>query len=209
MNIKSRLDNKVINIELSSNKNYGIMLSGGLDSSVLFYLILKTAETQKINLSIQPFTIPKYDGSIKYIDNILLFLRNTFNISIPNTIQVGDPDVYHGNQSLVALKEIFFKYPNIHHVFLGTNQNPPDQFKLPGLYPNRVKSVNSTRVILPFIDLYKTHIVDLIYYLEATELINISHSCTEQQIGRCEQCFQCHERKWAFSQLLKEDTGKL
>lgn len=209
MQIISRLDNQNINIEIDPNKQYGIMLSGGLDSAILFYLILKEFLLINSLPKIKIFTIPKHDGARLYIDNIVDFLKKEFNVSLPSTIEIGDPDVYHGDQSKVALTELFQKYPEIDYVYMATNQNPPQEFILPGTYPNRVKNSGSPRVLLPFIKLYKTHILDLIFENNVQELINITHSCTEQKIGRCNQCFQCHERKWAFEQLSKKDTGTL
>ena len=49
---------------LVPTSRYGIMLSGGLDSAVLLYLILDESPT----INIQPFTIPKHDGALLYIE---------------------------------------------------------------------------------------------------------------------------------------------
>jgi len=58
-------------------------------------------------------------------------------------------------------------------------------------------------------DLFKDSILSMMYDNKQEDLINITHTCTEQQHGRCRQCWQCTERKWAFKQLNKEDTGLL
>jgi len=87
---------------LNSNKKYGIMLSGALDSAVLLFLIFK----QNKNIDIQPFSIPKHDGSHLFVSEILDYFQNQFKIKIPCTILVGDPDVYHAQQSRIAVEEI-------------------------------------------------------------------------------------------------------
>ena len=46
-------------IHTQTDKQYGLLLSGGIDSAVLLYLLIK--ENPRINL--QPFTIPKTDGA--------------------------------------------------------------------------------------------------------------------------------------------------
>lgn len=209
MKIKSRLDDNTIDIDIFPNKNYSIMLSGGLDSAILLYFMIKShLEIGQIP-NIQSFTIPKHDGAALYIDKIINFFNDYFKINLANTIHVGDPNIYHGNQSAVAIKEIFTNYPKIDYIYLATNQNPPANFKLPGEYPNRVKQSNNPKIVLPFIKLFKTHIIDLIYQYNVQELIDITHSCTEQKVGRCNQCFQCHERIWAFNELNQKDTGTL
>lgn len=208
MIIKSRIDNKKIEILLDENINYGIMLSGGLDSSVMLGLILQASKETNKKIKIQPFSMIKHDDSYRYVNDILKFLRTKFNIEIPDTILVGDPDIYHRDQSKYATLEIFKNYPSIDKIFNGVNQNPPPPWGNPSwLFPDRVTVSPHEKIIMPFVDLYKSHIVDLMFQYDLSNLINLTHSCTENKIGRCNKCFQCNERKWAFDQLKINDTG--
>ena len=128
-------------------------------------------------------------------------------LNIPKTIQVGDPTVHHRQQSATAVQDIFDNHP-VDYLFIGINQNPPDLNSLPGA-PKRAKSSSNPRVIFPFVDLYKHNILEFMYNNNQEDLINITHSCTEQQQGRCNRCWQCTERAWAFKQLDRTDTGTL
>jgi hypothetical protein len=205
MEILSRLDGKKIVVKIQQNKKYGIMLSGGLDSAMLLYLIL--LENKFCN--IQPYSIPKHDGSHKYVQGILEYFNTEFDIELPKPIIVGNPAVHHSQQSRVAITELFLKYP-VDYLFIGLNQNPPQPWGDPNWErPNRLLKSPSDRIILPFIELYKTHIVDLIFQFDQKYLVNLTHTCTEQPVGRCNQCFQCNERSWAFEQLVQTDTGIL
>jgi len=205
MEILSRLDGKKIVVKIQQNKKYGIMLSGGLDSAMLLYLIL--LENKFCN--IQPYSIPKHDGSHKYVQGILEYFNTEFDIELPKPIIVGNPAVHHSQQSRVAITELFLKYP-VDYLFIGLNQNPPEPWVDPNWErPNRLSKSPSVRIILPFIELYKTHIVDLIFQFDQKYLVNLTHTCTEQPVGRCKQCFQCNERSWAFEQLVQTDTGIL
>jgi hypothetical protein len=192
---------------LNIDKKYGIMLSGGLDSAVLMYLILK----ENKNVNIQPFSIPKHDGSHMFVDRILEYFKAQFNIDIPNTILVGDPDVHHSQQSTRAVEQIFKQYPTIEFVYFATNQNPTHDFDYSqypeGSYPNRVKTPPHTKILMPFIKMYKDEILKIVFDNGQEELLKLTHSCTEQKTGRCGQCFQCNERVWAFRQLDKLDSG--
>lgn len=198
---QSRIDRQKIILDVDISKKYGIMLSGGLDSAVLLYLIIKEFP----EIDIQPFTIPKSDGAILYSIPLIKHFNKKFNLKIPDAIAVGDPTVYHRLQSIVAVKEIFRNY-NIDFLFIALNQNPPELDNLPGA-PNRTKKADNSKILLPFVNLLKTHIVDLIFEYDQQDLIGITHSCTEQKEGRCNKCWQCIERAWAFSILKKEDTG--
>jgi hypothetical protein len=190
-------------IDTNSNTRYGILLSGGLDSAVLLYLLIKSNPA----IQIQPFTIAKTDGAVLYADPIVEHFNRKFNLSIPKTIVVGDPTVHHRRQSGTAVRDIFSKH-NTDELFIGINQNPPELDSLPGA-PDRDKKSNDPKIIFPFVDLYKDQILQLMYENDQEDLIDITHSCTEQQVGRCNRCWQCQERAWAFKQHNKQDTGTL
>ena len=190
-------------IETQPDKNYGLLLSGGLDSAILLYLLIKSNPTIKI----QPFNIPKTDGAYFYADPIIDHFNQKFGLSIPKSIKVGDPTVYHRLQSTTAIREIFDKHL-VDYLFIGINQNPPELANLDGA-PKRDTKSNNPRIIFPFVDLYKHNILEFMYVNNQEDLIDITHSCTEQQVGRCNKCWQCTERAWAFKQLDKTDTGLL
>ena len=190
-------------IETSVDKCYGIMLSGGIDSAVLFYLLIRS--NPAINL--QPFTIAKADGAALYAGPVIDHMNRKFGLSIPSTILVGNPTVYHRLQSTTAVKEIFDQYP-VDHLYIGINTNPPELADHPSA-PIRSKRSLDPRIIFPFVDLYKDRILEIMYAEGQEDLIDITHTCTEQQYGRCGVCWQCQERIWAFRQLNKTDTGVL
>ena len=194
-------------MKLQLNVNYGIMLSGGLDSAVLMYLILK----ENKNINIQPFSIPKHDGSHMFVDRILEYFKAQFDIEIPSTILIGDSSVHHSQQSTRAVEQIFKQHPTIEFIYFATNQNPLHDFDYSpypqGSYPNRVKVSPHPKILMPFIEMYKDEILKTVFDNCQEELLQLTHSCTEQKTGRCGQCFQCNERAWAFRQLDKTDPG--
>jgi 7-cyano-7-deazaguanine synthase in queuosine biosynthesis len=77
---------------------------------------------------------------------------------------------------------------------------------LPGA-PQRDKKASSSKIIFPFVDFLKTDILKIMFDEKQDDLIPITHSCTEQAVGDCNQCWQCTERAWAFSKLHKIDLG--
>lgn len=210
MEITSKIDKSLILINIEPQYHYGIMLSGGLDSATMLELILQDAKAKNITVKIQPFCIRKHDGSTKYVRPILDFFEKRYDIKLPDPIFAGDPDCPHRLSSTIALKEIATKHPEIDFMFSGENQNPPDlDYSVwgEGHYPNRVKEAPSKRILMPFVHLYKHHVLDLMFEYDLQEIFNISHSCTDQADGRCNKCFQCTERAWAFTKLGKIDTG--
>jgi len=192
-----------MNIETQIDKAYGLLLSGGLDSAILLYLLIKN--NPKINLTI--FTIPKHDGSALYAGPIVEHFNKKFNLSLPTPIFVGNPNVHHAEQSTIAILEIFTKH-TIDYLFMGVNTNPPELDNLDGA-PKRKLTSSSPKLLYPFAHMLKDEIIKIMFDEEQEDLMNITHSCTEQKVGRCNQCWQCTERSWAFKQLGKQDSGIL
>lgn len=188
-------------ISISPNASYGILLSGGLDSAILLGLLVK----QNPNIKLQPFTINKVDGAMMYANPIIEHINKKFDVALPATIVVGDPTVHHRQQSVTAVKDIFDNHA-VDILFNALNRNPPELNDLPGA-PQRTTKSDDSRVVLPFVDMLKTEILQLMYDNNLEDLIEITHSCTERQMTRCGQCWQCTERAWAFSQLNKLDKG--
>jgi len=190
-----------ISLEIFSDKKYGILLSGGLDSAILLHLILKANR----NIDLQCFTIPKRDGAILYANPVIDYFNKQFKINLPKTIKVGDPTAHHRQQSVTAVKDIFQKYP-VDFLFIAINKNPPELDDLDGA-PKRATKSDDPKIIFPFVDLLKTDILEILYDEDIEDLIELTHTCTEQTKGRCNRCWQCTERSWAFSKLGKIDTG--
>lgn len=190
-------------ITTDKTTNYGILLSGGLDSAILLYLLVCVNPEIKI----QPFTIAKTDGAALYADPVIEHFNKKFNLSIPKTILVGNPTVHHRQQSTTAVKDIFANHP-VDYLYIGINQNPPELADLNGAPVRDTKSTDP-RIIFPFVDLYKHNILEFMYAHNQEDLADITHSCTEQSVGRCNNCWQCTERAWAFKQLDTIDTGQL
>lgn len=190
-------------ISIDTDKRYGILLSGGLDSAVLMYLLV----SRYPEIDLQPFTIPKHDGSALYAGPIVDHFNNKFGLHVPLPIFVGDPDVHHTQQSTTAIIEIFRKHP-VDFLYMGVNTNPLELDSLEGAPKRKLESPNP-KLVYPFAYLTKEKILEIMFNEGQADLVNITHSCTEQKTGRCNKCWQCTERAWAFTQLNKEDTGIL
>lgn len=192
-------------IDIEPNIKYGILLSGGIDSAILFSLVIQSFLEKSIPIKIQPFTIPKKDGSYLYVPQIINFLKNQYRVDLPETIHVGNTKYRHNLQSWSAVKEILATYPDIKKIFVALNKNP--NIDLPGLPPKRITDPGKGHLIFPFLNLVKTDILQFSEQYQLQELYNITHSCTNQPIGRCNHCWQCGERAWAFKSLNLIDTG--
>jgi len=57
--------------------------------------------------------------------------------------------------------------------------------------------------------LNKSHIIDLVIKFNQQSLFHITHSCSSQELGRCNVCNGCNERQWGFDQLGQTDPGTI
>jgi hypothetical protein len=190
------ITNELLKIErIKPTDMVGIMLSGGMDSALLLYLLAKNLTNQII-----PFTVPKTDGAKHYVVPIVTWVNNKLNKNIPEPQLIGNPSVYHSQIINHSLKEIEEMYDVLY--FAGNSY--PENI-LPG-GPNRTKRTNSKH-LQPFFELYKTDILRGYITYDIMDLILLTHTCTELEYGRCNVCWQCKEREWAFKELDILDRG--
>ena len=177
-------------INISSENQYGLLLSGGLCSSLLLYLMMKDRPTAKV----QPFTISNApENSILYANPIIDYFNSKFGWTIPHTIKVGNT----GASINWGLQIILNQHTDIVELFHGCTNSP-----------NRQRSVRvRPKVKRPFLDFTKDTILELIYNEGLDDIIELTHSCITQSVGRCGRCHNCTVRAWAFDTANKFDTG--
>jgi tRNA(Ile)-lysidine synthase TilS/MesJ len=193
-------------IELQENKHIGVMFSGGADSSILLYLLHKYNIEHNKNCRIVPYSVSRRTGTIIHTSNVLNYLKNYFKLELPDVIYVGDPDVHHSKFVWTGIKEVYRKY-KADIIFTGTTKNPDIQLDTTFLYPAREDTVHFSMFCHPFFEIDKTSIISLYFENNIEEMLKLTHSCSIEVTGRCNKCFFCKEREWAFSKLGLTDPG--
>ena len=193
-------------INLPENKNIALMFSGGADSSILLYLLHKHNIEENKNCIIQSYTVPRRTGARDHTANVINCIRSYLKIDIPNTILVGDPNIHHSIFLDTGIDEAYQKYkPDL--IFIGTTQNPDTQLNTTFDYPAR-ETVKETALIKhPFSHFDKSYILSLYFEYKIEEMLKLTHSCSVEVFGRCNYCFFCKEREWAFTKLGLTDPG--
>lgn len=210
-------DKQQVSITVDNDVSVALTLSGGLDTALLTYLIsLELLETNR-----RPedyikwiFTIPKRDGAELYPDAIINWINKKLDINLPSKTILKIPKLhstYHGTQVWSSILYAIEKY-NPDKIYMGDQRAAPEWANIDQPRPNRSKTLEGPmpgKVIFPFNHLYKYHTVDLFYKLGVEELFDLTHSCTQLLTSRCNRCYHCLERSWAFKELNQIDTGKL
>lgn len=166
----------------------GICISGGLDSALLYHLILKE------NKHVIPLLVYKNDDQQQHARSVISYLHKLHNVKV-------EPILLNNRDIRLAIDEAIKS--GFRTVYVGVIKEL-EEF-LVGWEPNNFK--NSKWVRGPFREFDKRQIVDLVVKNNVEELFCITHSCATQGQGRCLVCNRCREREWGFSQLGLTDPG--
>ena len=196
-----------ISIDLPDGQGKNILFgsSGGADSAILLYILAKMNRDQNTNHNIIPFTVPRPDGGANYSPAIIEWINNKLGTNIPAPFIYGDGEVHHSKVVKVAIAALM-KTGKYDKLYISENKIP-DEYIGDNMTPVRAPANNYPDIIMPFWHLTKAYTIDLYFIEGIPELLELSHSCTEKTVGRCGVCFQCIERKWAFTKLNKTDPG--
>lgn len=189
-------------LNLAPEGHIGVFVSGGLDSAFLLYLMLRENKVESPR-ELTVFCVPKHDGAAHYSQLVVDQVSKMLNIDPPPIRLIGNPDLNHDRIVLEAWQTILAN-KLADHLFFADNVVP--RVVLPGMAPNRAKSPNR-KIIQPFLPYTKDYLIESIFEHGAEDLISVTHSCTEQARGRCNSCWQCGERAWAFAKVMRIDPG--
>jgi diphthamide synthase (EF-2-diphthine--ammonia ligase) len=197
-------DQRILKIELSEKKyRIAVLVSGGIDSALLYYLLL--LENQKKNNlhEIVPITVLRKEGS-KYFSNLVIgFIHTLFQMPYIDPIVMGNNTLPEEEQVKSAVDEA--NSSGFDLVYAGVIEQLPQHM----INWRPIPSKETKRFKTPLVNLNKSHIIDLIFQLKLDYLFYITHSCSyrKYQIGRCNVCNGCNERAWGFEQLDRLDPG--
>jgi hypothetical protein len=184
----------------------GIFMSGGLDSSAMLSLILKELDaTNRLNtVSLTAFTVEKPTGEPLYTTRILKKFEEHFQITIPHVNNIANTEeaISLGRMDANVVVETCKQFGGL--MYLSGNNMPPSNVKLfkGGL---GFTYTQTPLYQLPFLDLLKPQMIDILYKLGTDFIIPYAHSCSRQFRGKCNSCYSCEERNWGFEQLLLVD----
>lgn len=197
-------DKRLITIDLPPiPKKLGVMISGGLDSAILYYLILAQNEQLGNIHEVVPLTVLRKEGSKNFAKLVVAHVHDHFKREYLDPIIVGDPQLPEEQQVKSGVLAAWKLGINI--VYTGLIEQLPQH--MVGWQP--IPYSENVKFKVPLAHLNKSHIIDLIVQLEQTPLFYITHSCSAHEISRCRNCNGCDERQWGFEQLGLMDPGTI
>ena len=199
-------------IEIESNKDIGLLLSGGLDSSVVLHLLNQVNKNSHYYI----FTMNKEDDSVDHVTELLRYHK--FNSNTYERITIDLSEYGTAKESRGAWDFIKENYWDKIDVLYNGNTGPPPResnffvsFERQPQYFYRSKSKEASKKYkkfkMPFIEFDKRHTVWMANYFALQNIIKYSHTCTAWAQGSCGECWQCLERQWGFKSHGLTDIG--
>lgn len=191
-------------IEIPSDcEKINILFSGGMDSSILLFLLHKQLYNDRRNIPILSYTMPNANA----VQNVLR-VQEWFT----------SRGIIFRNRTLRKLYNIRDLVENIlltegGYVYSGCNKVLIDEF-IPTVYikndtpPFRGPPYNEQH-IRPFIDMDKREIMEIYVREGVLDLLSLTRSCgikNNDGIQKCGGCYFCMERQWAANLLNIDDV---
>jgi hypothetical protein len=183
-------------------KNIGVFISGGMDSAVLYYLLLKENISQNNRHFIVPFVIAREEGSKYFAVPVIRHIHRLLNLPKPE-IYFLDIEKLEPHRQVVAGIDLAYSI-GCEVVYTGAIE----QLAIHAIGWDRPQLKETYNFKAPFLSINKSHIISLISQLGLESIFYITYACVQDK-GRCNQCNGCNERAWGFRENNLIDPGNL
>jgi len=216
------------NGQLLSNKNntLGIWISGGVDSSLLCYLLAKKIKSNNLPFKLQPVSIPKRSTDTCHLD-VINFIKKELDCNdIFNDPIIYETDASTYDTSFQKVNEENILKGKYKYIYTGINQTP-DFEAYNNAWPkhddlDRTRSEEADKLLIfsavivhdgeliefgeirPFFNLNKKQIAELYKQhnlLDTLFPLTVSCNTLHYTNGNCGECWFCKERIWGFGKL--------
>lgn len=176
-------------ITISPHGKVAIAMSGGIDSFVLYNLLGNHIALEKIDI----FYSKRIDFDTYH--HLEKLTKRTDIKILTETIKSKNRFV-----DFINIIKNDFDYDEI---YMGLNHIPHThyfpEFGIDDGLPDRPWRFYDTKVKMPFLHLYKYHIIDLAKKLSID--LSATFSCIKSTDIHCGSCWQCREKIWGYEQL--------
>ena len=180
-----------------------VLISGGIDSAILYYLMLLENKNTGYRHDIRPISIMRQEGSEYFSKLVVANMNEKFNLIKQDAIIVGNPSLPEDQQVKSGVNHAYNLGFDL--TYCGVIEQQPEHM-IGWVQP---EAKETKRFKTPLRDLNKIHIIDLVIQCKQEDLFYITHTCNKFKVGRCHKCNGCNERAWGFSQLGLTDPGNI
>lgn len=190
-------------------KRIGIKMSGGADSSLLAYLLVKHIIDNNLDIKVHPIIIIERLSPFQelFAKPIIEFIEKETGFSFENLF-IFECAVDENKTKKMRQIEADLLNLELDLIVAGTTQHPKSGFNEPG-GPDESRIGNFPeiwdKIYIPFINKDKRELAELYNQYNLIEtLFPMTRSCvavTDNFDKHCGECWWCKERIWAFGKL--------
>lgn len=191
-------------------KNIGIKMSGGVDSSIVAFLLAKFLKEENINAKLYPIVMLEEISPFQeiFVKKILPVIEELTKFKFEDII------LYHitanedkETKTRFVEKELSSK---LDLIVSGTNHQPKNHTIIAKGFPGEIREglfpyLWDDYIYTPVMNIDKKEIAEIYQEYNLTEtLFPLTRSCTKVTTNfdtHCGECWWCHERKWGFGRL--------
>lgn len=184
--------------------NLGISFSGGADSSLVLYMLMRDHPGEITIFTTSCDRTPKHIEAVMRVYNKCKELTGHTNSTLINTHIIGSKN----KDNLFITPMQYLKEGKLDYVYTGLTANPPiklnhEEQKVQHREERRKKNIDDNNFYLPFVNENKQTIAILYEEFNLVEsLFPLTFSCVASQtLDHCNACWWCEERKWGFGKL--------
>ena len=188
----------------------GLHFSGGADSTLILYLLVKMIQERKCEGKVKIYPICGYDISIpdlvvyEVTNNIINWINAKTQTTCIHPIQITPyfaPDFQKDELFKVNkayLKDRYNCDIIIDGISLGMPESPRHGIGQWTVNENIKELPNLKPHTFPWATVNKKFIAEQYKKLDIEDLSNLTNSCTVSTKTPCKECWWCEERYWAF-----------
>ena len=190
----------------------GIKMSGGADSSLLAYVLVKHIKENNLHLNLYPVIIIEEEAPFQklFVGKVTKFIEEELNFKFEKSFvyahKIGEDKI----QLMREIEATLLDSNLLDCIISGTTQEPRQGFNADGKKgPADLRVGNFQQIwgniYTPFINIDKKDLA-LIYkeHNLLSTLFPITRSCVKETMNfdtHCGKCWWCNERSWAFGKL--------
>ena len=187
-------DIRTLDLVLPSVSKIGVLVSGGIDSVLLYYLLLYCKYKNNSSHIIQPIIIQR--PADHHVTKLMVNKVNALFGYDLLPMRLGDLSLPAHRQVESAVRQAF-TILGFEYMYLGIIEVQPQ-------HAVGITVINVPEILgigYPLKNLTKCHIIDLYYKMEIQELLKYTNSCDQQNIELqpCGMCNGCRERDWGLA----------
>lgn len=197
-------DRRILDLNLPPTPSLlGVFVSGGIDSALLYYLLMEENRRLGNPHVIEPLTILRKEGSKYFANLVVSHVQSAFELPYSGLTVVGNNTLSEDQQVRSGVRQAYRM--GYGQVYVGVI----DQIAEHTIGWEKIGYDENDFYRIPFKNLQKFHIVDLVKQFKQEGLFYITHACDQLELSRCHACNGCRERIWGFKQLALQDPGVL